>query len=128
MGPLVELDVGGGEASPAVVAQTQPAQLAAEVFDVRLGPGARVSAGLYGVLLGGQPEGVEPQRVQHITAVHAVVPRINVGGDVTQRVPDVQPVAGGVGEHVLHEQLVRGQLGAIRRRQVADGVGHIERA
>ena len=115
LGPLVELDIGGREASSAVVAETQPAQLAAEVFDVGLGPGARVGAGLHGVLLGGQPEGVEPQRVQHITAVHPVVARVDVGGDVAQRVPDVESVAGWIGEHVLHEQLVGGHRGAIRR-------------
>ena len=60
LGPLVELDIGGGEATPSVVAEAQPAQLSAEVDDVGLGPGAWVGAGLDGVLLGGQPEGIEP--------------------------------------------------------------------
>ena len=111
LGPLVELDIGGREASSAVVAETQPAQLAAEVFDIGVGPGARVGAGLHGVLLGGQPEGVESQRVQHITAVHSVIPRVDVGRDVAQRVSDVEPVAGWIGEHVLHEQFVVGHPG-----------------
>ena len=108
LGPLVELDVGGREASPAVVAETQPAQLAPEVDDVGFGPGARVGAGLHRVLLGGQPEGVEPQRVQHVTAGHPEVAGVDVGGDVAQRVADVQSVAGRIGKHVLHEQLVLG--------------------
>ena len=46
------------------MAEPEPAQLATEVHDVGLGPGARMRAGLDRVLLGGQAEGVEPQRVQ----------------------------------------------------------------
>ena len=66
--PLVELGVGGGEAAAAVVAETQPAQLAPEVDDVGLGAGAGMGAGLHRILLGGQTERIETQRVQHITA------------------------------------------------------------
>ncbi|CFR82470.1 Uncharacterised protein [Mycobacterium tuberculosis] len=42
------------------MAEAQPAQLAAKVDDVGFGPGTRMGAGLYRVLLGGQPERVEP--------------------------------------------------------------------
>ena len=70
--PLVVLDVGGGEAAAGVVAEAQPAQLATEIDDIGLGADARVRAGLDRVLLGGQAERVEAQRVQHIVARHPV--------------------------------------------------------
>ena len=119
LGPLVEVDVGGGEAAPRVVPEPQPAQLAAEVDDVGLGAGARMRAGLDRVLLGGQPERVEAQRVQHIAAGHPVVAGVDVGGDVAERMPDVQALARRVREHVLHEHLVGGHRRAVRRRQRA---------
>ncbi len=125
--PLVEVDVGGGEAAAGVVAQPQSAQLATEIDDVRFGAGARMRTGLHGVLLGGQSERVEPQRVQDITAGHPVVARVDVGGDVAERVSDVQTLSGRVREHVLHEHLVGGHRGAVGRRQRAHGVGHVER-
>ena len=88
--------------------QPQPAQLAPEVDDVGLGADARVGAGLHGVLLGRQPERVEPQRVQHVAARHPEVAGVHVGGDVAERVPDVQALTRRVREHVLHEHLVGG--------------------
>jgi hypothetical protein len=72
--------------------------------DVVLGGLARVLAGLDGILLGRQAEGVVAQAVQHVLAEHPVVPGIDVGGDVAQRVADVQARAAGVGEHVEDEQ------------------------
>ena len=126
--PLVEVDVGGGEAAAGVVTEPQPAELAAEVDDVGLGAGARMGAGLHGVLLGGQPERVEAQRVQHVAAVHPEVAGVDVGGDVAQRVPDVQSLARRVREHVLDEHLVGRNRATVGRRQRADRVGHVERA
>src|SRR5262249_23733644 len=64
--PPVVGDVGGGDAAAGVVAQAQPAQLAPVGGDVLLGVDAGVDAGLHGVLLGGQAEGVEAHRVQHV--------------------------------------------------------------
>ena len=127
--PLVELDVGGGEASPVVVAETQSAQLAPEIDDVGLGAGARVSAGLHRVLLGGQTERVETQRVQHIAAQHPEVAGVDIGGDVAERMADVQTLTRGIREHVLHEHLGARRLqevGAVRRRQRTDRIGHVE--
>ncbi len=83
-------------------------------------------AGLHRVLLGWQAESVEPQRVQNITANHPEVARVDVGSDVAERMTDVQPLAGWVGEHVLYEHLVVGHRRAVRRRQRTDRVGHVE--
>src|SRR6478736_3720670 len=115
--PLVVVDVGGGEAAAGVMSEAQPPQLATEVDDVRLGADARMRAGLDGVLLGGQAERVEAQRMQYIAARHSVIAGVNIGRDVAERVPDVQPLTRRVGEHVLHEHLVRWDWRRVRRRQ-----------
>ena len=90
------------------MAETQSAQLTTEVDDVGLGAGARVSAGLHRVLLGGQTERVETQCVQHIATQHPEVAGVDIGGDVAERMADVQTLARGIGEHVLHKHLVVG--------------------
>src|SRR5690606_17505447 len=85
---------------------------------------ARMRAGLHRELLGGQAEGVVAERVQHVAAAHAVVAGEDVGGDVAERVADVQADTGRVGEHVLDEQLVgRGLTG-----QRAGRVRRLERS
>ena len=99
------------------MAESEPTQLATEVGDVGIGAGARMGAGLHRVLLGRQAEGVESQGVQHVTSGHPEIPRVDIGGDVAERVADVQALAGRVGEHVLNEHLVRGYRTAVRRRQ-----------
>ncbi len=104
--PAVELDVGGGDGAAVVVAQAQLAQLRLVALDVVLGGLARVRARLHGVLLGGQAERVETHRVQHVAPGHPQVAAQHVGADEAQRVPDVQPGAGRVGEHVQQVDLV----------------------
>ena len=90
------------------MAEAQAAQLAAHVFNVRLGGGARVRTRLHGVLFCGQAESVVTQRMQHILTQHAVIAGIDVGSDITQGVAYVEANTGGVGEHILHEELVFG--------------------
>ena len=134
--PLHELGVRGRERAARVMGQAQPVQLAAHVRDVRLGGGARMGAGLDGVLLGGQAEGVVAHRVQHVLAEHALVTGDHVGRDVAQRVADVQPRPRGVGEHVHDVHLLGrggGGGGGLLERgggaaQLADGVVGVEGA
>ena len=83
-------------------------------------------AGLDGVLLRRQAEGVITQGMQDVFAQHAVVAGVDVRGDITERVPHVQACAGGVGEHVLDEQLVVRQRAV--RGQFADRVRRVKRA
>jgi hypothetical protein len=133
LGPLVVVRVDRGERPALVVAQTQPAQLGLHVLDVGLGGHARVRAGLHGVLLGGQAEGVEAQGVQDVVAGHALEAREDVGGDVPQGVADMQARTGGVREHVHDELLglgdqlrVAGQgTAGVRRRVGALGVPEV---
>ena len=72
-------------------------QLAAHVGDVLLGGDARMLAGLHGILLGRQAEGVVTHGVQDVLALHAVVAADHIGGEVAQRVADVQALPDGYG-------------------------------
>ena len=60
--------VNGGEGAAVVEAQAHTMQLAAHVGDVLLGGDARMLAGLHGVLLGRQAEGVVTHGVQDVLA------------------------------------------------------------
>jgi hypothetical protein len=91
-----------------------------------------VLAGVDGVLLGGQPEGVEAEGVQYVMPGHAQVPPEHVGADVAQRVTDVQPDAAGIGEEVDQVELgppghaaEPGRQGAVRERVRALGAGRV---
>ena len=125
--PVVAL-VGGGDRPARVVAEPERPQLAAHVGDVGVGGGAGVGAGLAGVLLGGQAEGVVAERVEHVVPVHPLEAGVHVGADVAEGVTDVQPRSRRVREHVHHEQL--GSVADLvpPDLEVADGVGGEERA
>ncbi len=127
LGPLVVVRVDRREGPALVVAQAQPAQLGGHVLDVGLGGDPGVGAGLHGVLLGGQAEGVEAQGVQDVVAGHPLEAGVDVGGDVAQRVAHVEAGAGGVREHVHDELLGPGGQGRVTG-QVALGVGRLVRA
>ena len=129
--PLVELHIGGGDATATVVAQAQAAELPLHIVNRLLGFDPRVGAGLDRVLLRWQAESVVPEGVEDIFAKHAVVAGVDVGGDVAQRVADVETSAGGEGEHVLNEKLrlVRSpRVGWVFDGEVTHGVGCVEGA
>ena len=120
--PPVELGVGCRHAAARVVCEAESAQLAAVGGDVLRRGDRGVLSGLDGELLGGQAEGVEPHRVQHVVAGHPLEAGEHVGADETERVAHVQAAARRVGEHVEHEQLLAafgGQLG------VGEGAGGV---
>ena len=104
MRPAIEAFVGGADTASRVVGQPESSQLATHVGDVGLGVFARVHASGNGVLFGGQPERVVTKRMQHVVASHAFETAIYVGGDVAERVADMQPSPRRVGEHVEDEQ------------------------
>ena len=103
--PAVVGRVAGHDLASAVVRQSQPAQLAAHDGGVLPHGDGRVLAGVDRVLFGGQPEGVEAERVQHVMSGHAQVAAEHVGADVAQRMPHVQPDAAGVREEVQQVEL-----------------------
>ena len=57
---------------------------------------------LYRILLGGQSIGIITHGMQHIKTFQPLVTRIDVAGNVTQRMPHMQSCSRGVGEHVEH--------------------------
>ena len=105
LGPAVVVDVGGGDTPALVVAEPEPIELAAHVVDVGLGVDPGVLAGLAGVLLGRQPEGVESHGVEHVEARHPLEAHVDIGGDVAQGMTHMQSRARRVREHVHDEQL-----------------------
>jgi hypothetical protein len=84
-----------------------------------------VLAGLDGVLLGRQAKRVEAERVQDKVALHPPVARADVGGDVAQRVPDMQPGPGRVREHV-HDVELAPRVERCSVRQVARRIRRLE--
>ena len=119
--PMHVLDVGGRKRAARVVGQAHAAQLAAHVRDVLVRGDGRVLAGLDGVLLGGQAESVVAHRVQDVVALHTAVARQRVGRDVAERVPHVQALTRGVGEHVEDE------VGGAGRQRSGQGTGRVVR-
>ena len=98
--PADIVGVGGIDFAIPIVAEPESLELSAKVVDVGLGGDARVLAGLDGVLLGGQTEGVPAHGVQDVEAIHALVAAYDVSRGVTLRVADVQAGATRVREHV----------------------------
>ena len=103
--PAVEPRVGGVDAAPGVVAEAQPAQLAAHDVGVLARRYRRMLAGSQRELLGRQAEGVKAHGVQDVMAGHPQVAGVDVGRDVALGVPDVDARAAGVREHVQHVEL-----------------------
>ncbi len=126
--PAVVRRVDGLDRATAVVAKSQPALLFTEAGDVGGRGDRRVLAGLDGVLLGRQTECVETHRVEHVAAGHALVARIDVGTGVAEHVSHVQPVPGGVGEHVVDIELFARCIGSGGVGQRAYRVGCVKRA
>ncbi len=125
--PSVELGIGGRHTAPGIVCQAESAQLASVGGDVLIGRDLRVLAGFDGELLGGQAEGVEAHRVQHVVAGHPLEAGEHVGADETERVPNMQSAARRVREHVEHEQLLAALGGQLGVGQRAGGVRRLER-
>ena len=98
LGPAVVLRVRGGELAIPVEARAHLLQLAAHRLHVLVGPLLRVGLVLDRGVLGGQAEGVEAEREEHVVALHPLPARRRVARRHRVPVPDVQ-VAAGVGQH-----------------------------
>jgi len=105
--PLVELVVlgqAGGNLAVPGVADAQPLQLPLHVRDVVERRLLRMRAGLDRRVLRRQPEGVPPERMQHVVAAHPLHPRHDVADDVVADVAHVR-VPGGIREHLERVEL-----------------------
>ena len=110
LGPLVVGGVAGADFPGPIEAKSELFQLVAVPGDVLLGGDGGVLAGLDGVLLRRKAKAVVPHRVKDVEALVALVPGVDVGGDVSERVPHVQARTGRVGEHVQHVVLGFGSV------------------
>ena len=99
---MVILGVAGAHLALPVEAEADLVELFAVAGYVLLGGHSGVLSGLYGILLGGQAVGIVAHGVEHVEALRTLVARIDVRGDVAQRVAYVQAGSRGIGEHVEH--------------------------
>ena len=107
---LIVLGVAGGEFTGPVDRQAHGFQLGPHQVDVAVGPVGRVYLALKGCVLRGQPEGIPTDRMQHIVAPRALVPRYNVTQRVVANVAHVDRTRG-VGKHLQHVVLFTAGIG-----------------
>ena len=119
--PAVVVGVGGGQLAGPVVREAEGLKLLAEALDVALRRDGRVGAGLDGVLLRREAEGVPSHRVEDVEAAHPLVAGEDVGSGVALRVAHVQPRARRVRKHVEHI------VGRLRRVEAVADRGRAER-
>ena len=93
LGPVHVLGVGRGQRTATIVGQAKTTKLATHIRDVFLGRNARVLTGLHGVLFCRQAEGVVAHCVEDVFALHTAETSNRVGGDVAQRVTNMQTLA-----------------------------------
>ena len=98
--PLVVLRIARAHLAVPVEREADLVELLAVAGDVALGRHGRVLSRLDGVLLGRKTERVVTHRVQDVESLEAFVARIDVQGDVAQRMPDVQARSRRIGKHV----------------------------
>ena len=113
LGPLIVLQVGGGEFAVPVVAEAETLELPFEGLDGVFRGHARMDVGLHGVLLRRQAKRVPADGVQDVEALHSLVARQNVRGSVAFRVPDVQPRTRCVRKHIQHVVLRLARIEAV---------------
>ena len=106
LGPMVVAGVAGAHLAAPVEAESYLVQLLAVALDVLLRRHGRVLSGLDGILLGGQSVGIVAHGVEDVEALLALVARVDVAGDVAQRVADVQTCSRGIGKHVEDVELL----------------------
>ena len=110
LGPAHIARIDGRETAAIVEAQAHAMQLTGHVGDIRLGGHTRMLTGLDRILFRRQAEGVIAHRMQHVLALHTMVTAHHIGCEITQRMADVQTLAGRVREHV-HREIRRTPLG-----------------
>ena len=111
LGPLVVLGLGDVDDAIPVVHEPHALQLAREVRDV-LGDQLRgVDAALQGEVLRVDPEGIEPDRLEHVGALEPNEAAEDVRAGESVDVADVEALRGGIG---VHHQVVKRTLGRVQ--------------
>mmetsp|Transcript_29814 Transcript_29814/g.72049 ORF Transcript_29814/g.72049 Transcript_29814/m.72049 type:complete len:511 (-) Transcript_29814:294-1826(-) len=104
--PLHVSHVGGGDLLLPIVRESEHLQLAFEVGDVLRRGDLWMRAGVYGVLLGGEAEGIPSDGVEDIVGCHSPVACHHVGCGVSLRMTDMQPRPARIGKHIQHVLLL----------------------
>ncbi len=105
LAPAVVVLVAGVDLALPVEREAQALQLLLEAPDVLGGDVGGVAALADGVALGGQPEGVPADGIQHVETPQALVPGDDIDGGVAQRVTQMQAGARRVREHAQGVEL-----------------------
>jgi hypothetical protein len=58
-----------------------------------------------GILLSRQSKGIITHRVQNVKALQTLIPAVDIAGDVSEGMADMQARPAGIGEHVMHVTL-----------------------
>ncbi len=98
--PLVIFWIRGIDLSVPVITEAEYLDLAPEGINVFAGRQTWMGAGLDGVFLRRQPEGIPAHRMQNISALHAQVATEDIRSRVSFRMPDVQPRPRRIRKHV----------------------------
>ena len=108
--PLVVLGVGGVDYAVPVEAVAEHLQLLRKALYVALRDVVRMHVVGYGVVLGGQAEGVEAYREEDVLALHAALARHDVHRGVRPGMTDMQSLSGGIRELDQGEELLLGPV------------------
>ncbi len=100
LGPTVVGRIAGDHLTVPVVRKTEFVELFAITRHVLGRSDGRMLTGLYGILFRGQTERIESHRMQHVEPAEPFVARVDIRGDIPQRMPHMQPRPGGIGKHV----------------------------
>ncbi len=111
--PAVEIGIACAYLTLPVETEADFVELVAVACDVLRRSHLGVLSGLDGILLGGQAESVVAHGMEYVEAVEALVAGEYVGGDVAQRVSDMQTGSRGIREHV--ENIIFGFVAALGR-------------
>lgn len=103
--PLVVFGVACADFAAPVEGESDFVELLSIAIDVLVSCYGGMLSGLYGVLLGWEAVCVVAHWVEDVEAAEAFVSGEDIGGDVSERVADVEAGAGGVWEHVEDVEL-----------------------
>ena len=84
--------------------KSETTKLATHIGDIGFSIDSRVHASSDGMLLGGKSETVVAQCVQYVVTRHSLKASVNIGGDITEGMTDMQSRSTRIGEHIEDKQ------------------------
>src|SRR5205085_1037335 len=108
--PFIVGGIAGTYFTVPVVAKTDIIQLTAEITNVLFGTNGGMYTMINSILLSWQSKRIISHRVQHVKPLQSLVTAINITGNITQRMPNMQSRATGIREHVQYIILWFGRI------------------